>query len=135
MLDKKKVQRKGREGMSFAEKLKLATSGRRDPRSKEIKKEESTIRAMERLKEDKIKIEDTLAFKTLYEYRLRKGEAENISEQDVFTDCQLVEIIRIMPKHLHELREVSEFSKEKYIKYGIDIVGILERCRERSGKE
>lgn len=61
----------------------------------------------------------------LKKYRLTKSREESIKAYYIFSDKQLMTLLRDMPKTKDELRKVPGFGEVKVEKYGIDIVNII----------
>lgn len=63
--------------------------------------------------------------KNLIKYRTNKSREEGNKAYFVFTNEQLDNIIKVMPKNLNELLKIKGFGKVKCEKYGNDIINIV----------
>ena len=72
-------------------------------------------------------IEETMLFKELKDYRLRKSREENIKPYYIYNNLQLKDLIVKMPKTIQEIQLVDGFGEWKAKKYGCDILEILNK--------
>lgn len=83
--------------------------------------------AISQPEENKQTAENTELYQQLKNYRLNKSRAEGVKPYFIFNNNQLDDIIRVMPKSIPELMNVSGFAQVKCEKYGNDIIEIIKK--------
>lgn len=71
-------------------------------------------------------IENSPVYKALKDYRYKQSVKEKIKPYFIFNNAQLEEIIKTNPQTLEELKSIKGFGDAKCLKYGKDILMILE---------
>lgn len=105
------------------EKYRIDTMTEYSPKTDAIKNEDDRI-----YEGDTVPlIEETMLFKELKDYRLRKSREENIKPYYIYNNLQLKDLIVKMPKTIEELQLVDGFGEWKAKKYGCDILEILNK--------
>lgn len=79
--------------------------------------------------ENDVRIEETKIFQELKAYRLNKSREEKIKPYFIYNDNQLKDLILKMPKSKDEMLKVSGFGEAKVIKYGEDILKVIDKCK------
>ena len=87
--------------------------------------EESTEQSDTEISEVVSNIEDTNLYKALKDYRLKKSKEEGVKPYVLYSNYQLEEIIKNVPKTLEELKAIKGFSDKRCSKYGEDILKII----------
>lgn len=72
-------------------------------------------------------IEESLIYKELKEYRLKKSREEKVKPYFLYNNQELEAIIEIKPKDIEELKSIKGFGNVKCEKYGVDIIEIVKR--------
>ena len=80
--------------------------------------------------EGEVRIEETPFYQALKQYRYETSKAEGVKAYYIFNNAQLEALIAAMPRSLDDLRKVSGFGEVKCEKYGVGILGIVERYRD-----
>lgn len=73
--------------------------------------------------------EDTPIYKALRQYRYEKGREEKVKPYFVYNNAQMEELINRMPRSLDEIKQISGFGDIKCQKYGVEILGIIDKYR------
>lgn len=73
------------------------------------------------------KLEDTLLYKELKQYRYDTSKAEGVKAYFIYNNAQLEELVSVRPKTLDELKNISGFGDVKCQKYGAAILEIIKR--------
>jgi hypothetical protein len=90
-----------------------------------MKPDDSAITSTESLiSED---IENTPIFIELKNYRLETSRAEGIKAFYIFSNAQLLDLLKAMPKTIDDLMKVKGFSEVKCQKYGDSILEIIKK--------
>lgn len=105
------------------EKYRIDTMTESSPKTDAIKNEDDRIYEGHTVPP----IEETMLFKELKNYRLRKSREENIKPYYIYNNLQLKDLIVKMPKTIEELQLVDGFGEWKAKKYGCDILEILNK--------
>ena len=74
-------------------------------------------------------LEDTPIYKALRQFRSDKSKEEKVKPYFVYTNAQMEELIKRMPRSLDEIKQISGFGDVKCQKYGAEILGIIEKYR------
>lgn len=92
-----------------------------------ISKEEITEDAGENKVEESNSIEESLIYKELKEYRLKKSREEKVKPYFLYNNQELEAIIEVKPKTIEELKSIKGFGNVKCEKYGAEIIEIVKR--------
>lgn len=74
-------------------------------------------------------IEDSLIYQALKQFRNNRSKEENVKPYFIYNNSQMEELIKLMPKSFDEIKSISGFGDVKCLKYGDEILKIIEKYR------